>query len=364
MGFPGGTGRNGGRPGRHYAGGMHEDRSAHLIARLRRPGVLTLAALTLGLQVLLVLDNLSRADLPLTLLSSVGLVVGAALLALVALRRVAPESLAPLVLWYAAGWFLLSTLGVLWTGRPLGTQPYLSHLVLVAAAYTLLPLLPAGVVAAGSAAILAAVGFTRPAPDSLLLASVLYLGVLMSFMTVYGRAIRDQRVRAELAWDLQVHDALTGLLNRRAALERLRAAFRTGTDHRHTALLLLNVDDFQGLNDTFGRPAGDDVLRHLAQTLRGGLDDTALVARWGGDEFLVLAAVPGGPRAACAWAEDLRAQLRAVERGRGYALTLSGGLVVLAETDAPDQALALAGARLLTAKIRGRDRLVCHQAAG
>ena len=92
----------------------------------------------------------------------------------------------------------------------------------------------------------------------------------------------------ELVW-LAKRDALTGLFNRgeflRIAELELKRAQRHGTD---TSAIMLDLDLFKNINDTYGHPAGDSVLKHTASCLLGGVRNIDLVARVGGEEFMVL----------------------------------------------------------------------------
>jgi diguanylate cyclase (GGDEF)-like protein len=84
-------------------------------------------------------------------------------------------------------------------------------------------------------------------------------------------------------------DTLTGLLNRRMLLDRLSHAMDRAVRHQNkVALLLLNVNKFKEVNDALGYEAGDAVLVHTADTMRAVLRDSDTVARWGGDEFVVV----------------------------------------------------------------------------
>ncbi|MCP4246501.1 MAG: GGDEF domain-containing protein [bacterium] len=85
-------------------------------------------------------------------------------------------------------------------------------------------------------------------------------------------------------------DALTGIANRAEFDQRLHAAWK-GLDrgHGHFALLLIDVDRLKTINDSFGHQAGDDALRHLAAVLKQTIREVDLAARYGGDEFAVLA---------------------------------------------------------------------------
>jgi len=85
-------------------------------------------------------------------------------------------------------------------------------------------------------------------------------------------------------------DPLTGVANRRSLLERIDYEIaRHGRSRRSFALLMLDLDGFKQLNDRFGHPAGDDLLKDVATALAGVIRDQDTLARVGGDEFCVLA---------------------------------------------------------------------------
>jgi diguanylate cyclase (GGDEF)-like protein/PAS domain S-box-containing protein len=85
------------------------------------------------------------------------------------------------------------------------------------------------------------------------------------------------------------HDSLTGLFNRRRFFHELDAYLAWSERHGDAgAVLLLDVDGLKQVNDTLGHEAGDDLLRHVAEVLRGRVRETDAVARLGGDEFVVL----------------------------------------------------------------------------
>ncbi len=96
------------------------------------------------------------------------------------------------------------------------------------------------------------------------------------------------RQQEELIW-LAKRDALTGLFNRgeflRLAEEELRRSLRHGTD---MSAIMLDLDNFKSINDRYGHPAGDAVLQHTADCLLGAVRVTDVVARIGGEEFVVL----------------------------------------------------------------------------
>jgi diguanylate cyclase (GGDEF)-like protein len=98
-------------------------------------------------------------------------------------------------------------------------------------------------------------------------------------------------------------DPLTGLANRREMARHLRAA--TVEPHGSAAVLLIDIDLFKRINDEHGHEAGDQVLKAYAQRLRDNTGEGAFVARWGGEEFLVLL-----PRCTAERARDTADRLR------------------------------------------------------
>lgn len=118
--------------------------------------------------------------------------------------------------------------------------------------------------------------------------------VLIIFLTyLYNKAANQAETRLKSAnetlSELARTDVVTGLSNRRAMLLRLEqelAAVEEG--RRPFALVLADIDDFKMINDRLGHASGDEALRQTAAVLRSAVRDQDLVARWGGEEFLVL----------------------------------------------------------------------------
>ncbi|MDZ7919595.1 EAL domain-containing protein [Rhodoferax sp.] len=158
------------------------------------------------------------------------------------------------------------------------------------------------------------------------------------------------------------HDVLTGLPNRSALHERLAQALsRAQRSGANTALLFLDLDRFKHVNDSLGHSTGDQVLKILAQRLLAVCRDTDTVARWGGDEFVILLEdVDGHEGAASAAAKVLAALTRDIELGADFndiRLPSSGSVgVVLAPQDGsdPDDLLSKADMAMYRAKEQPR----------
>ncbi|MDB5796207.1 MAG: response regulator receiver protein [Paucimonas sp.] len=99
----------------------------------------------------------------------------------------------------------------------------------------------------------------------------------------------ERRQAEERAHGLAIHDALTGLLNRRSLTEALDHAIARSSRQEHSlAVLFLDMDRFKAVNDTLGHDVGDELLIEIARRITGAVRETDVVARLGGDEFVVL----------------------------------------------------------------------------
>ncbi|UHQ18951.1 diguanylate cyclase [Lysobacter sp. KIS68-7] len=153
-------------------------------------------------------------------------------------------------------------------------------------------------------------------------------------------------------------DALTSLGNRREFDERLERAISRAKRHGTPLLLmLLDLDKFKAINDTFGHPAGDAVLRSFATRLASCVRDVDSVARLGGDEFAVLVEDAQSPEAAEAIAKKLIVAMQEPVDAEGHALHVGTSIGIAYTTNvASARALtALADKALYDAKAGGRN---------
>ena len=161
--------------------------------------------------------------------------------------------------------------------------------------------------------------------------------------------------------ELAVTDGLTKLLLRRTLLERLESELkRAGQTETPLSFILVDIDHFKSVNDTYGHPAGDKVLREIAQMVKKKVRDVDLCGRYGGEEFAVL--LPATDlKGAKLVAERIREGVRkeAFElRGEKRSITISLGISSFPEDAREMEALIeRADEALYRSKERGRDRV-------
>lgn len=217
----------------------------------------------------------------------------------------------------------------------------------------------------------------RDEPDYPTVVAAAYVGMVVvvllssTFLTTRVQSTREhlRRQKAELAQALEqirqlaTHDDLTGLLNRRAMLDRMqleqRRSLRSGSP---LLIAQLDIDHFKAVNDTHGHAAGDLVLQSFADTVRRNVRDTDVLARWGGEEFvLLLCDTPAAD--AVALMERLRQAVQAMQvpvpQGDGpITVTVSIGLARHTPADPLAGTLERADQALYAAKAGGRNRVV------
>lgn len=156
-------------------------------------------------------------------------------------------------------------------------------------------------------------------------------------------------------------DELTGLSNRRHMYEYMQQALqRLRRIHLPLSVLLIDIDNFKQINDNYGHQFGDEVLIRVAHTLRHSLRNHDSIARWGGEEFLVLLTETNSDAAAIV-AEKLRSTIEVlgIECGDGrLQMTISIGMHTANPEVSPDYMLYRADENLYAAKNSGRNRVI------
>ena len=192
---------------------------------------------------------------------------------------------------------------------------------------------------------------------------VVTIGILLAMLSFLawrfvGRLDETQKRLRHIA----MTDELTGLKNRRHIMEQMNKEYQRAVRTGGTlSLILLDIDNFKKVNDSFGHAFGDRVLRAVAQEMLGGLRSYDLLGRIGGEEFLI--ASPGSTLDdAAGLAERIRQKIKSrkiPDRTQEITVTVSAGVTSLSEQDATaDAILQRADDALYLAKQQGRDRVV------
>jgi len=171
-------------------------------------------------------------------------------------------------------------------------------------------------------------------------------------------ALRTTLAAAEL---LAARDQLTGLCNRRNFDQRLEAAIaRTARHGDMFSLLMIDIDHFKNINDYYGHATGDDVLRRFGEVLRERLRQNDVAARWGGEEFVVLADGANLDNARLL-AEQVRESVAVTSFSPVPRVTVSVGIAEYQEGESGDDLLRRADKALYGAKRNGRNRVIAAE---
>jgi diguanylate cyclase (GGDEF)-like protein/PAS domain S-box-containing protein len=182
----------------------------------------------------------------------------------------------------------------------------------------------------------------------------------IGYLYIYRDVTPRKRHEREL-WQLATTDSLTGLLNRRAFFEQLeRERNRLARYQGEASILMLDIDHFKRVNDTYGHAAGDMMLRHVVMLTNDLLRESDIFGRLGGEEFAIL--LPATPReGALGIGERIRATLELhplAYNDNQIPITISIGLSIMTTEDInTEQALSRADRALYAAKRHGRNRV-------
>src|SRR5579875_1780843 len=178
------------------------------------------------------------------------------------------------------------------------------------------------------------------------------VGAVISFQDI------TERKRLEATMARQAHyDSLTGLANRRLLVERLESALeRSSRDGKRHALIFVDVDRFKAINDSLGHGTGDDLLTAVGSRMRQVAGSKALVARFGGDEFVILLEDVGGVDEAVTAARRICAAVEMpliLADGYEIVASVSAGIALAEPGQTADDLLHDADVAMYRAKGRG-----------
>jgi diguanylate cyclase (GGDEF)-like protein len=183
-----------------------------------------------------------------------------------------------------------------------------------------------------------------------------------------GLRLRRQHEDGLRAQELAQRDPLTGLHNRRGFLELALPVFATAArSARPVSAVVIDIDHFKRINDRHGHAGGDLTLVDVAERIRNACRTGDIVARWGGEEFVMLLPETDSAQA-CALAERLRESFAQspvpLDEGHAVPITASFGVAVREGPMSLDQLLQAADTALYRAKDAGRDRVMCSAVSG
>lgn len=165
------------------------------------------------------------------------------------------------------------------------------------------------------------------------------------------------------------HDHLTGIYNRRCLLEKMEAGLEESTRYKFPySVVLLDLDRFKSINDTYGHEAGDTALRETTRILQSSIRSVDIIGRWGGEEFVILlphTQAKDAIQAARHWLDKLAASPIDLGNGIQKQITFSSGVACFQGepveknlSEEADRLLAIADQRLYQAKQAGRQCVI------
>ncbi|UQN06842.1 sensor domain-containing diguanylate cyclase [Deinococcus sp. QL22] len=184
--------------------------------------------------------------------------------------------------------------------------------------------------------------------------------MLLSGLAWYRAQFLQERSERLTLYHLAHTDPLTGLPNRRALYPAVETLLVATSQGMAGSVILLDLDHFKRINDTYGHNVGDDVLMYTAALLRSALRDSDTVGRWGGEEFLVT--LPDTDRVgATRVAERVRCLMQNTLQPPAGQVTASLGVATCEPGDDLRVLTARADAAMYEAKQKGRNRVVVAQ---
>ena len=186
------------------------------------------------------------------------------------------------------------------------------------------------------------------------------LGLLFFFTFRMGKRISDARQQIE---NMAISDALTGLFNRRHVMERFSEELERAKRLKEAlACIMIDIDNFKNINDTYGHLIGDRTLREVSEILKNSIRTYDIAGRYGGEEFLII--LPDtGFEDALILAERIRAGIKAQPAAKSdltppIKVTISLGIASMRDTDISiDNMIKRADDGLYAAKKSGRDKV-------
>jgi diguanylate cyclase (GGDEF)-like protein len=181
--------------------------------------------------------------------------------------------------------------------------------------------------------------------------------ILRAFMMLYFKQLDKVKEYSQQLEQLVIRDSMTNLYTHAFVLARLSEEIEKATRYdRPLSIIMLDLDHFKQVNDTYGHPFGDEVLVKFSQMIQSTIRSVDIAARYGGEEFLILLPETD-PQAASSFARRLSTIVPKIQLSTDVCITVSGGLTQFLPGDTPDSMVARADTLLYEAKNEGRNRI-------
>ena len=178
----------------------------------------------------------------------------------------------------------------------------------------------------------------------------------VEYLTDYAHTLQKESDKYR---ELSAVDPLTGIYNRAGFANRVEGVLSGRADGSSIGLIVFDIDHFKKINDSFGHDVGDKILKDLAGAVSKILRDSDTLARWGGEEFVVLSVMRSGKNL-IQIGEKIRQIVQAQKLGLGgdISITISVGLTLFSANESFEKAFKRADKALYQAKSDGRNRSV------
>ena len=197
--------------------------------------------------------------------------------------------------------------------------------------------------------------------SGVLVLALLVLAALLLYFRKHDRQLLHILSQEEQIRHLALHDRLTGLPNRRLLEDRLQQAVELARRHgERLGVIFVDLDGFKRINDEAGLAAGDAILREIGRRLQGCVRESDTVARYGGDEFVLICSGLQHGSDALAVAEKVRQAVGAPYHAEGQTISLTpciGVSVYPDSSESPETLLTQADVAMFRAKGLGRNRI-------
>jgi diguanylate cyclase (GGDEF)-like protein len=185
--------------------------------------------------------------------------------------------------------------------------------------------------------------------------------ILRAFIELYYKQLDKVKEYSEKLEALVVRDSMTNLYNHAFIVNRLSEEIEKAARYqRPLSILMIDIDHFKRVNDTYGHTFGDEVLTQIAQSIQTKCRSVDIVARYGGEEFLVILPETCSTSAAII-ANRLRQMIADIPFENGITVTISGGIAQYQTGDTASTMFTRADSLLYEAKNEGRNRISLAQ---